>query len=208
MGKKWASLEVPSDPATYVGERCPRHGSDVRYKRSGHCCECVAEFARNISVRNLLIRVAPDGVTPRAHAQVILAAQGGRCADCGSTKGLVLDHKKALAFGGDHWPANRQWLCSSCNTKKWCYEQDDWRRRQGLPAVTPWDAPTDLLRALDDNARDTAARIRFGKRARRVGPDPLSVHDLFKSHYMPVVRRKRSPRRRVLSACDIWMTAP
>lgn len=78
--------------------------------------------------------------------QAILWLQLGRCAYCGDTGPLHLDHKRALARGGSNWPENLQWLCQWHNTSKGATSDPDYRRRKGIPRLTPWDAETMLWR--------------------------------------------------------------
>ena len=42
----------------------------------------------------------------------------GRCADCGSTDGLEVDHVIPYSKGGPHEEVNFQCLCSKCNRRK------------------------------------------------------------------------------------------
>ena len=45
--------------------------------------------------------------------------QGGKlCACCSATELLELDHRVAIAAGGDNHHRNLQWLCRRCNRKK------------------------------------------------------------------------------------------
>jgi 5-methylcytosine-specific restriction endonuclease McrA len=48
----------------------------------------------------------------------VLDAYGHRCAACGSTKNLELDHIQPLAQGGTHAAENRQVLCHQHNLEK------------------------------------------------------------------------------------------
>lgn len=45
-------------------------------------------------------------------------AQGKRCAYCGTTKSISIDHIIPLVKGGAHTITNIQILCLSCNSKK------------------------------------------------------------------------------------------
>lgn len=42
----------------------------------------------------------------------------GRCAYCGSSKRLTVDHKKPVALGGTDDRKNLQCLCKTCNSRK------------------------------------------------------------------------------------------
>jgi len=52
----------------------------------------------------------------RLRAAVLSA---GRCAACGSTEELVVDHATPIARGGSSDPSNLQCLCSPCSRAKW-----------------------------------------------------------------------------------------
>lgn len=52
-----------------------------------------------------------------------------KCAYCGSTSDLTLDHILARALGGDNSIANLQILCSPCNQKKAIRESKEFERR-------------------------------------------------------------------------------
>jgi 5-methylcytosine-specific restriction endonuclease McrA len=54
-------------------------------------------------------------------------AQDGHCL-CGQnlTDDWTIDHIVPISRGGDHWPANIQLLCSSCNTSKHEKTMDEW----------------------------------------------------------------------------------
>jgi 5-methylcytosine-specific restriction endonuclease McrA len=43
---------------------------------------------------------------------------GGRCYYCGAEPAETVDHRKPLARGGSHWPANLVPACGSCNYRK------------------------------------------------------------------------------------------
>jgi 5-methylcytosine-specific restriction endonuclease McrA len=56
---------------------------------------------------------------PKARRAMVLAA--GQCAICGSPGPLHVDHRRALARGGDNLPDNLQALCARCNLMKGVY---------------------------------------------------------------------------------------
>lgn len=61
---------------------------------------------------------------PRTHIRagiraMVLAA--GKCAICGATERLQVDHRLPLARGGDNTFANLQALCARCNRWKGMY---------------------------------------------------------------------------------------
>lgn len=82
---------------------------------------------------------APGSHTP-AEAKAILVAQGGRCAYCGTTEKMSLDHKTPLSRGGSNYADNLQWLCQSDNSRKKDRTDAEARRHLGIPDRTPWDA--------------------------------------------------------------------
>lgn len=48
----------------------------------------------------------------------VLERDGRRCARCGSTKRLHIDHIQPVAKGGGPWLENLQVLCRTCNLQK------------------------------------------------------------------------------------------
>lgn len=50
--------------------------------------------------------------------QQVLDRDGHRCADCGSTEGLQIDHVHPVAKGGRPVLENLQVLCKTCNLQK------------------------------------------------------------------------------------------
>lgn len=53
---------------------------------------------------------------PPSHRKRVLAV--GKCAECGGTKCLTVDHIVPLSRGGFHGLSNYQCLCSTCNRRK------------------------------------------------------------------------------------------
>lgn len=76
----------------------------------------------------------------------IRALQSNRCAYCGEVDRLHLDHRVAVARGGQHVPSNLQWLCEFHNISKGPKDDSDYRALNGIPPVTPWDVATGLYR--------------------------------------------------------------
>lgn len=54
----------------------------------------------------------------RERKRRLVESFGGKCLDCGSTRGLTIDHIIPLSLGGTSFLDNKQILCESCNTKK------------------------------------------------------------------------------------------
>jgi hypothetical protein len=86
-----------------------------------------------------------------AEKRALYLAQDRCCAYCGlqgnmRAKDMHCDHK--LPISGDvkddsiH---NLQWLCAPCNMRKRTTPDPEYRRLNGIPAITPWDAPDDEL---------------------------------------------------------------
>lgn len=57
----------------------------------------------------------------------IMAAFEHRCAGCGSTEDLQIDHKVPITRGGDSADSNLQVLCGACNVSKRTQTDDEWR---------------------------------------------------------------------------------
>lgn len=60
----------------------------------------------------------PSGWIPRATREAVLARDGKKCVECGSTTNLTLDHIHPYALGGSNEEANLRTLCRACNCKK------------------------------------------------------------------------------------------
>ena len=69
--------------------------------------------------------------------RVVLERDGYRCRECGKAARLEVDHRTALADGGQPWDLdNLQALCSPCHFGKTALEN---RARRPLPpAVAKW----------------------------------------------------------------------
>jgi 5-methylcytosine-specific restriction endonuclease McrA len=68
-----------------------------------------------------------EGVASRRAAK---ARAGWRCERCGSTTGLVVDHRVRLRDGGTNDPRNLQVLCGECHLTK--------TRAEVHPRAAPW----------------------------------------------------------------------
>jgi hypothetical protein len=92
-----------------------------------HCKQCNrakgqawrAAHPERVKERNAVYSITSHGITVEQY-QVMLAAQGGACADCGEVKALEIDH--------DHECCDRirscgkcvrDLVCGSCNVKRW-----------------------------------------------------------------------------------------
>lgn len=62
-----------------------------------------------------------DGFATADEIAAIRKAQKDKCAYCSKRLrgGGHLDHIKPIAAEGSNWPRNLQWLCGSCNQRKW-----------------------------------------------------------------------------------------
>jgi len=68
--------------------------------------------------------------------QRVFDRDGHRCAHCGATHMLVIDHIRPLAQGGDNSECNLQALCWSCNAHKGGnMPLRDWDRERSMQAV-------------------------------------------------------------------------
>lgn len=152
MGVRKRHLTVPKNTKTFDGVACVLGHDGRRYVATGQCVTCV-DIYPTYDFQSDLKRHAADGIMPAIHGRVLLAAQGGRCAHCGTNRLMELDHKTSIEFGGNNWPKNRQWLCRTCNRKKWCHGDAEFRQKNGVPARTQWDAPAHVVNLLDKDAR-------------------------------------------------------
>lgn len=154
MAVRRRHLVVPNRMNTFIGISCSLGHDGRRYEETGQCVTCVEIYSIYQGDKSDLKRIAADGVTPKIHGRVLLLAQGGRCAHCGAADDkMELDHKTSIEFGGNNWPRNRQWLCRTCNRRKWCHGDAEYRVRHNIPTVTTWDAPPHIVRLLDKDAR-------------------------------------------------------
>lgn len=102
---------TPGDP-TRTEKRCTTCGEvkpmaefyadgRSRDKRQSSCKTCFGPYQRNIRLKRKY------GLTAKEY-DAMLAGQDGRCAICGSSERLVLDHDHVSG-------ATRQFLCDPCN---------------------------------------------------------------------------------------------
>ncbi len=69
--------------------------------------------------RNRRSRESASGETVSAEQwKSVLDRFGGKCAKCGASESIEMDHVVPLARGGSHTPENIQPLCKSCNRRK------------------------------------------------------------------------------------------
>ncbi len=64
----------------------------------------------------------------KADQQRARDAGDNRCAKCGTTHRIVIDHMLPVVRGGTNDPENLQLLCHSCNTDKGVRTQSEWDR--------------------------------------------------------------------------------
>lgn len=79
-------------------------------------------------------RVDARGSHTKEELASLLLFQKGKCANpyCRADLHTVkrdLDHKMPLSRGGSNGIENLQFLCSSCNAKKWTYSNEEWLER-------------------------------------------------------------------------------
>lgn len=110
------TLSANAPPVTYLGLR-------ARVKRGKHRA---LKLGRVATLRTSELRLIGE-------------TQGWRCAHCGATGDLVLDHITPLSIGGDHTAENVQFLCRFHNFDKRDMPEGDYRRLRGIASTTPWD---------------------------------------------------------------------
>lgn len=64
------------------------------------------------------VKIEPRVAFPPLLRQRLFDKAGNRCADCGTTERLTIDHILPLSRGGSNSPSNLQVLCSDCNASK------------------------------------------------------------------------------------------
>lgn len=97
-------------------------------------------------------RAVMRGARGEAGARValgLLDLQGGCCAYCGEPA-EHLDHKWPISMEGRHVAWNLQWLCGFHNMSKKALPDSLYRLLNDIPARTPWDVESGLIRALID----------------------------------------------------------
>lgn len=80
-------------------------------------------------------KAAPGECTPAQWLDKI-GYWGWRCYLCGTgltPKTLHMEHRKPLARGGSHWPANLAPACASCNLRKNAMTEAEFRVTEKLP---------------------------------------------------------------------------
>ncbi len=148
MATTFADLPKSMSEARSVGSRhyftgrpCPRGHVAPRFTSNQGCCECLKLGCRGYYERNRwrerernrrhvqdnpeanrvrswrYNRQRDGGVTREAWLS-LLAAYDGRCACCGSTDRVELDHVVPLSCGGADHISNVQPLCKRCNSGK------------------------------------------------------------------------------------------
>ena len=148
----------------YQGRTCPLGHSGKRYVSKGQChdCQMAGSKARPVGAggearrawkqanpdkvradkrryRALLQGAQIDANVTADYLDVLLRAQGGCCAYCGSPDSISLDHKIPLSRGGAHSTGNLQFLCMPCNSHKGAQTDVEYRERQFILDHTPWD---------------------------------------------------------------------
>lgn len=79
------------------------------------------------------------GEATRSDMQDLFDWQDGKCAYCGDTNKMELDHKVPLSRGGLHCVSNMQWLCGYHNQHKRAATDTEYRQAHNIPAVTRWE---------------------------------------------------------------------
>lgn len=105
--------------------------------RSGlnpYCRTC-----RRAIANNRRVRIWPkSGQVSAAEWHSILDRFGGKCAKCGSSENIHMDHVVPLAKGGKHSVDNVQPLCQTCNLRKFT-KVEDYRGKLYRPLALPLD---------------------------------------------------------------------
>lgn len=147
-----------SDGLSYHCKVCERRDRKASYQRTPDGAKaCALRWARanperrriitkRWSAANPLVAIASNatrrarrsaaGRLDKRTAYLVLASANGRCAYCGATERLTLDHIDALARGGtNHW-SNLVAVCARCNQRKGVKPVEDWLlEREGLEGL-------------------------------------------------------------------------
>lgn len=81
---------------------------------------------------------ASGGHVSTADWQSVLDHFDGKCARCGSTDNIHMDHVVPISRGGQHSPSNIQPLCRTCNLQKYT-RTEDYRGKMYRPLALPID---------------------------------------------------------------------
>lgn len=99
--------------------------------------------ARRRNWQNYRARMIADGGSVSIEEwHKILDFFGGKCAKCGSTDHIQMDHVVPLSRGGSHSADNLQPLCRHCNISKHT-KTEDYRGKLYRPAELPFEDDAD-----------------------------------------------------------------
>lgn len=117
MGKRKKSIwseHYPDKEARRVYFR--KYTSENRARLNALSAEWARTHRSYRQYINILRRAA--GALTKAQFEQLWVESGGRCAHCGATENLQVDHKLAVARGGKTELGNLQILCKPCNVSK------------------------------------------------------------------------------------------
>ena len=105
-----------------------RHKEQVRAGRRRHR-QAYPEQRRAIWQRRRARELGAAGNVAVGEWLKLMLEHGGRCAYCGGSGPLQVDHRIALSRGGTHDITNILPACRSCNTRKGAMSETDFRSR-------------------------------------------------------------------------------
>lgn len=137
---------------TYHGKPCHLGHMAKRYTSTRACCLCVQVQGQgrrrprttvphvDTAAQRRSALFGLHGAATLEQEAALRYLQGGRCAYCGSQDMLERDHKAPITRDGTHAIGNLQWLCQHHNRSKGRHSDSDYRQRNGIAAVTPWES--------------------------------------------------------------------
>lgn len=123
----WNPIGNPKIAAARLKELAQIPKSCVLY---AHACWCLAAFGGPHVPDDFLAFVREQKVKitariPESIRKEVFERDGNKCAFCGSTNDLTLDHIWPRALGGDHSAENLRSLCRKCNSSRPIFDEEE-----------------------------------------------------------------------------------